>query len=190
MRSFLEREGVPHVAAWEADRLVPRDFWRKAGAIGMLCPSVAERYGGPGLDFGYNAVVDEEMAYAGVPAGFSLQSDIVVGYLEHYGSDEQKAQWLPRMVSGDVITAIAMTEPGTGSDLQAIRTTAKKDGNHYVINGSKTYITNGQNTDLTLVVAKTDPDAKPAWKGMSIILVESDREGLDRKSTRLNSSHR
>jgi acyl-CoA dehydrogenase len=178
VRSFLQKEGVPHVNAWEEARLVPKDFWRKAGEIGMLCPTVPEAYGGLGLDFGYNAIVDEEMAYNGVPAGFSLQSDIVAGYIEHYGSEEQKAEWLPRMVSGEVITAIAMTEPGTGSDLQAIRTSARKDGNHYVINGSKTYITNGQNTDLTLVVAKTDPDAKPAWKGMSIILVESDREGF------------
>ncbi len=178
VRSFLQKEGVPKVAQWEEDKLVPKDFWRKAGEIGMLCPTVPEVYGGLGLDFGYNAIVDEEMSYNGVPAGFSLQSDIVCGYIEHYGSEEQKAEWLPRMVSGDVITAIAMTEPGTGSDLQAIRTSAKKDGNHYVINGSKTYITNGQNTDLTLVVAKTDPTAVPAWKGMSIILVESDREGF------------
>jgi acyl-CoA dehydrogenase len=178
VRSFLQKEGVPHVNAWEEARLVPKDFWRQAGEIGMLCPTVPESYGGLGLDFGYNAIVDEEMAYNGVPAGFSLQSDIVAGYIEHYGSEEQKAEWLPKMVSGEVITAIAMTEPGTGSDLQAIRTSARKDGNHYVINGSKTYITNGQNTDLTLVVAKTDPAAKPAWKGMSIILVESDREGF------------
>lgn len=180
VRQFLQKEGVPHVAKWEEDKLVPKDFWIKAGAIGMLCPTAPEAYGGLGLDFGYNAIVDEEMAYNGVPAGFSLQSDIVAGYIETYGSEEQKKQWLPKMVSGEVITAIAMTEPGTGSDLQAIRTTAKKDGNHYVINGSKTYITNGQNTDLTLVVAKTDPDAKPAWKGMSIILVESEREGFQK----------
>ena len=180
VRQFLQKEGVPHVAKWEEDKLVPKDFWIKAGAIGMLCPTAPEAYGGLGLDFGYNAIVDEEMAYNGVPAGFSLQSDIVAGYIETYGSEEQKKQWLPKMVSGEVITAIAMTEPGTGSDLQAIRTTAKKDGNHYIINGSKTYITNGQNTDLTLVVAKTDPDAKPAWKGMSIILVESDREGFQK----------
>ncbi len=185
VRSFLAKEGVPNVNAWEEARLVPKAFWRKAGEIGMLCPTVPEEFGGLGLDFGYNAIVDEEMAYAGVPAGFSLQSDIVVGYLEQYGSPEQKAEWLPKMVSGEVITAIAMTEPGTGSDLQAIRTSARKDGNHYVINGSKTYITNGQNTDLTLVVAKTDPDAKPAYKGMSIILVESDREGF-RKGRKLD----
>ena len=185
VRSFLAKEGVPNVDKWEEERLVPKAFWQKAGEIGMLCPTAPEAYGGIGLDFGYNAIVDEEMAYAGVPAGFSLQSDIVAGYMETYGSEEQKAEWLPKMVSGDVITAIAMTEPGTGSDLQSIRTTARKDGNHYVINGSKTYITNGQNTDLTLVVAKTDPDAQPAWKGMSIILVESDREGF-RKGRKLD----
>jgi acyl-CoA dehydrogenase len=178
VRSFLAKDGVPHVDQWEKDRLVPKSFWRAAGEIGMLCPTVPEEYGGLGLDFGYNAIVDEEMAYAGVPAGFSLQSDIVAGYVEHYGSEEQKKEWLPKMVSGEIVTAIAMTEPGTGSDLQSIRTTAKKDGNHYVLNGSKTYITNGQNTDLTLVVAKTDPTAQPAYKGMSIILVESDREGF------------
>lgn len=180
VRSFLAKEGVPYSDQWEKDRLVPKSFWQKAGEVGMLCPTVPEAYGGLGLDFGYNAIVDEEMAYSGVPAGFSLQSDIVAGYMETYGSEEQKREWLPKMVSGDVITAIAMTEPGTGSDLQSIRTTARKDGNHYVINGSKTYITNGQNTDLTLVVAKTDPDAQPAYKGMSIILVESDREGFSK----------
>ncbi len=180
VRSFLAKEGVPRADQWEKDRLVPKSFWQQAGEVGMLCPTVPEQYGGLGLDFGYNAIVDEEMAYAGVPAGFSLQSDIVAGYMEHYGSEEQKAEWLPKMVSGDVITAIAMTEPGTGSDLQSIRTTAKKDGNHYVVNGSKTYITNGQNADLVLVVAKTAPDAQPAWKGMSIILVESDREGFSK----------
>ena len=185
VRSFLQRDGVPHVDQWERDRLVPKAFWRAAGEVGMLCPTVPEAYGGLGLDFGYNAIVDEEMSYAGVPAGFSLQSDIVADYVAHYGSEEQKAEWLPKMVSGEVVTAIAMTEPGTGSDLQAIRTTARRDGNHYVINGSKTYITNGQNTDLTLVVAKTDPDAKPAWRGMSIILVESDREGF-RKGRKLD----
>ena len=180
VRSFLQKEGVPNVNDWEKNRLVPKDFWRKAGEIGMLCPTVPEQYGGLGLDFGYNAIVDEEMSYNGVPAGFSLQSDIVCDYIGHYGSEEQKREWLPRLVSGETITAIAMTEPGTGSDLQAIRTTAKKDGNHYVISGSKTYITNGQNADLILVVAKTDPTAQPAYKGMSIILVEADREGFTR----------
>ena len=180
VRQFLAKEGVPHVDEWEKNRLVPKSFWTAAGEVGMLCPTVPEAYGGLGLDFGYNAVVAEEMVYAGVPAGFTLQSDIVAPYLEHYGSEEQKAEWLPKLVSGEVVTAIAMTEPGTGSDLQSIRATAKRDGNHYVVNGSKTYITNGQNADLVLVVAKTDPDAKPAYKGMSIILVEANREGFQR----------
>ncbi len=180
VRSFLQKEAVPHVAKWEEAGIVDKSIWTKAGEIGMLCPTVPEEYGGLGLDFGYNAIIDEEVSYAGTPLGFSLQSDIVCDYIVQYGSEEQKKHWLPRLVSGETITAIAMTEPGTGSDLQGIRTSARKDGNHYVVNGSKTYITNGQNADLILVVAKTDPDAKPAYKGMSIILVESDREGFKR----------
>jgi acyl-CoA dehydrogenase len=142
---------------------------------------VPEAYGGLGLDFGYNAIINEEIGYnTDVATGFSLQSDIVANYLIAYGSEEQKQQWLPKMVSGEVVTAIAMTEPGTGSDLQALRTTAKKDGNHYVINGAKTYITNGQNADLILVCVKTDTEIQPAWKGVSIVLVEADREGFKR----------
>ncbi len=180
VRSFLKKEAVPHVDAWERAGIVDKSIWTKGGEIGMLCPTVPTEYGGLGLDFGYNAIVDEEVSYIGVPLGFSLQSDIVCDYIVQYGSEEQKQHWLPRLVSGETITAIAMTEPGTGSDLQAIRTSAAKDGNHYVINGSKTYITNGQNADLILVVAKTDPDAKPAYKGMSIILVEADRDGFTR----------
>ncbi|NCP11096.1 MAG: acyl-CoA dehydrogenase, partial [Sphingomonadales bacterium] len=178
VRQFLAKEVQPHADQWEKDKIVPRELWLKAGELGMLCPTVPEEYGGLGLDFGYNAIVDEELAYgAGATLGFSLHSDIVVNYLIAYGSEEQKREWLPKMVSGEVITAIAMTEPGVGSDLQSIRTSAKKDGNHYVVNGQKTYITNGQNADLTLVCAKTDPDASPGWKGVSIILVESSRDG-------------
>ena len=181
VRRFLEAEVAPHQAEWADAGIVPKDLWPKAGALGMLCPTVPEAYGGLGLDFGYNAIVDEESAYYGrVTTGFSLQSDIVCNYLVSYGSHEQKAKWLPKMVAGEVITAIAMTEPGTGSDLQGMRTTAKKDGNHYVINGSKTYITNGQNADLILVCVKTDTEVKPAWKGVSIVLVEADRDGFMR----------
>lgn len=181
VRQFLQAEIAPNAAQWQTDKIVPKSVWPKAGALGLLCPTVPEQYGGLGLDFGYNAIVDEESSYyGGVATGFSLQSDIVVNYLISYGSEEQKAQWLPKMVSGEVVTAIAMTEPGTGSDLQAMRTSAKKDGNHYVINGSKTYITNGQNADLILVCVKTDSEIEPAWKGMSIVLVESDREGFER----------
>jgi acyl-CoA dehydrogenase len=152
VRQFLEKEVAPNAAQWAEDKIVPKSIWPKAGELGMLCPTVPEEYGGLGLDFGYNAIVDEESAYYGrATTGFSLQSDIVTNYIVKYGSEEQKKHWLPKMVSGEVITAIAMTEPGTGSDLQGMRTTAKKDGNHYVINGSKTYITNGQNADLILV---------------------------------------
>jgi long-chain-acyl-CoA dehydrogenase len=171
----------PNSAKWDEDGIVPREVWPKAGELGLLCPTVPEAYGGLGLDFGYNAIIDEEVGYGtDVATGFSLQSDIVANYIMQYGSEEQKQTWLPKMVSGEVITAIAMTEPGTGSDLQGLRTTAKKDGNHYVINGSKTYITNGQNADLILVCCKTDTEVQPAWKGVSIVLVEANREGFKR----------
>jgi len=181
VRRFMQEEIAPNAAKWQEDGIVPKSIWPKAGELGLLCPTVPEEYGGLGLDFGYNAIVDEEGTYSGGAAtGFSLQSDIVVNYLVSYGSEEQKREWLPKMVSGEVVTAIAMTEPGTGSDLQGIRTTAKKDGNHYVINGSKTYITNGQNADLILVCAKTDTEIEPKWKGVSIILVEAEREGFKR----------
>ncbi len=180
VRSFIKAEVVPNIDRWDEAGIVEKALWPKAGAVGMLCPTVPEEYGGLGLDFGYNAVIDEEISYGGTALGFSLQSDIVVNYIVSYGSEEQKRHWLPKLVSGEVVTAIAMTEPGVGSDLQGIRTTAKKDGNHYVINGSKTYITNGQNADLVLVCAKTDTEVQPAWKGVSIILVEADREGFKR----------
>ena len=137
-----------------------------------------EAYGGLGLDFGYNAVIDEELSYAGSTAGISLHSDIVADYLVAYGSEEQKSRWLPRMISGETPTAIAMTEPGAGSDLQGIRTTAIKDGGDYVVNGSKTYITNGQHAELTIAVVKTDP--KEGAKGISLLLIEADRPGYAR----------
>jgi acyl-CoA dehydrogenase len=180
VRSFIKAEVVPNIDRWDEAGIVEKAIWPKAGAVGMLCPTVPEEYGGLGLDFGYNAIIDEEISYGGTALGFSLQSDIVVNYIVSYGSEEQKKHWLPKLVSGEVVTAIAMTEPGVGSDLQGIRTTAKKDGNHYVINGSKTYITNGQNADLILVCVKTDTEVVPAYKGVSIILVEADREGFKR----------
>ena len=178
VRKVLAREMLPLLEQQEHDGIVGKDVWRKVGDAGMLCATVPEAYGGPGLDFRYNAVVNEEVAYVGSSAGFTLHSDIVADYLVAYGSQEQKCEYLPRMVSGELITAIAMTEPGTGSDLQAIRTTAKRDGNHFVINGSKTYITNGQNADLVIVAAKTDPTL--GAKGMSLILVEAGDEGFER----------
>jgi acyl-CoA dehydrogenase len=181
VRRFVQEEIAPHQAEWADAGIVPKSIWPKAGELGLLCPTVPEAYGGLGLDFGYNAIVDEESAYyGGVTTGFSLQSDIVANYIIAHGSEEQKKEWLPKMVAGEVITAIAMTEPGTGSDLQGMRTTAKKDGNHYVINGSKTYITNGQNADLILVCCKTDTEVQPAYKGISIVLVEANRDGFKR----------
>ncbi len=178
VRKFFAKELVPNLDRWEEDGVVDRSFWRACGDAGLLCPTVPEAYGGLGLDFGYNAVIDEELAYAGSSAGITLQSDIVAEYIVSYGSDEQKAKYLPKMISGECITAIAMTEPGAGSDLQGIRTTARRDGNHYVLNGSKTYITNGQNADLVIVVAKTDPDK--GAKGTSLILVDAGTAGFSK----------
>jgi alkylation response protein AidB-like acyl-CoA dehydrogenase len=179
VRRFIEQEIAPHHEQWEKDGIVPKALWLKAGEAGLLSPGVPEEYGGPGVDFRYNGIVDEEMSKAGFSGpGFSLHSDIAVPYLVHYGSEEQKREYLPKCVSGECIMAIAMTEPGTGSDLQGVKTTALLDGNEYVVNGSKTFITNGQNADLIIVVAKTDPSA--GAKGTSLILVESNREGFKR----------
>ena len=178
VRRFFERELTPQLERWEEAGIVDRDFWNKCGEAGLLCPTVPEVYGGLGLDFGYNAVIDEELAYAGSTAGITLHSDIVADYIVAYGSEEQKHRWLPRMISGETPTAIAMTEPGAGSDLQGIRTAAVKDGDDYIINGSKTYITNGQHAELTIVVAKTDPNQ--GARGTSLILVEAERPGYAR----------
>ena len=178
VRKFFDVELTPNLEKWEEEGLVDKNFWLACGEASLLCPGVPEAYGGLGLGYRYNAVIGEELAYAGSSAGITLQSDIVADYIINYGSDEQKRHWLPRMVTGETITAIAMTEPGAGSDLQGVKTTARRDGNHYVINGSKTYITNGQNADLVIVVAKTDPNA--GSKGISLILVESECEGFAR----------
>jgi len=178
VRKVFERSITPNLDRYEQEGIVDREAWRAVGEAGLLCPTAPEAYGGLGLDFGYNAVVDEELAYIGSSAGFTLQSDIVLDYLVNYGSEEQKLKYIPKMVTGELITAIAMTEPGTGSDLQSVRTTARRDGNHYIVSGSKTYITNGQNADLIIVVAKTDVDA--GAKGMSLILVEAGDEGFAR----------
>ncbi len=178
VRKFFKRELEPNLERFEREGIVDRKFWLACGEAGLLCPTVKPEYGGLGLDFGFNAIIDEELAYAGSSAGLALQSDIAADYIEAYGSEEQKQKYLPKMISGEVISAIAMTEPGTGSDLQGIKTLARKDGNHYVINGSKTYITNGQNADLIILVAKTD--ATLGAKGISLILVDADTPGFAR----------
>ena len=177
-RKFFDKELYPHLDRWEEEGIVDREFWKAYGAAGLLCPQVPAEYGGLGLDYRYNAVIGEELSYAGSSAGVTLQSDITVDYIINYGSEEQKQRLLPGMVSGEIVTAIAMTEPGTGSDLQGVKTTAIRDGNHYVLNGSKTYITNGQNADVVIVVAKTDPSL--GSKGISLILVERGTPGFER----------
>ncbi|MEL6387404.1 MAG: acyl-CoA dehydrogenase family protein [Pseudomonadota bacterium] len=177
---FFEKECQPHVQQWRKDGVVARDAWYKAGEMGLLCASMPEEYGGAGGDFRHEAVIIEQQQWKGIDGfGITLHNAIVAPYILHYGSEEQKQRWLPRLASGDLVCAIAMTEPGTGSDLQNIKTTATRDGNGYVINGSKTFITNGQTANLVLVCAKTDP-TKGA-KGISIMVVETDEvEGFER----------
>ncbi len=178
VRKFFAARLVPELDRWEETRLVPRAFWKEAGAAGVLCPQAPVEYGGLGLDFRFNAVVAEELSYAGSSASLTLQSDIIVDYLMSYGSPKQKDRWLPGMITGEVIAAIAMTEPGTGSDLQGIQTTARREGDDYVINGSKTYISSGQNADIVLTVCKTD--AAAGSRGISIIIVEAESPGFAR----------
>ena len=179
-RAFLEKEVVPFHEQWEKDGQVDREVWKKAGAAGLLCFDVPEEYGGPGIgDFRFNAVVAEEITRVGASGlGFSLHTDIIVPYLLHLGTQEQRQRWLPGLVSGELIAAIAMTEPGAGSDLQGIRTTAVADGDHFVLNGSKTFISNGIHADLVVVVAKTDPEA--GAHGISLLVVERGMDGFER----------
>jgi len=180
VRTFYEREVVPFHHQWEKDGIVPRDLWLKAGQAGLLCFDVPEAYGGMGVtDFRYNVIVSEEQTRAGASGpGFSVHTDIIVPYLTALADDEQKRRWLPGTVSGEAITAIAMTEPGAGSDLQGVRTTAVDQGDHYLLNGSKTFISNGINADLVIVVARTDPEA--GHKGISLLVVERGMEGFER----------
>jgi len=179
-RFFAEHAPPERVEKWRRDGIVERAMWREAGGAGLLCLSVPEQYGGQGGDFRHEAILAEQISRRQV-SGFaaSLHNAIVAPYILHYGSDEQKKRWLPKMASGEFIGAIAMTEPGAGSDLQGVRTTARLDGNHYVIDGQKTFISNGQLADLVIVVAKTDP-SKGA-KGTSLIVVETaDASGFHR----------
>ncbi|MEC9435474.1 MAG: acyl-CoA dehydrogenase family protein [Pseudomonadota bacterium] len=177
--AFMEREVVPNYPEWEKNGVVDRSVWTKAGEEGLLLMTAAEEYGGSGTDFRYAAVLNEEMSKRGISGpGFGLHSDIVAPYFTHYGTEEQKKRFLPRMAKGEIIGSIAMTEPGAGSDVQNIKTTAIKDGNEYVVSGAKTFITNGELADFVLVAAKTDP--KLGAKGISLIVVETDREGFSR----------
>ncbi|MGQ3073135.1 MAG: acyl-CoA dehydrogenase family protein [Ferrovibrionaceae bacterium] len=177
VRKFYEREIQPHHAQWEKDGIVPASVWRKAGENGFLCTSMPEEYGGAATDKLYAAILMEEQSRMGLSGpGFSLHSEIVAPYILHYGTEEQKKTWLPQMATGERIGAIAMTEPGAGSDLQGVRTTAVRDGDDYVINGQKTFITNGQNANIVIVVTKTSP--KDGARGTSLFLVEGERPGF------------
>ena len=179
VRKFIETQAVPHHDEWEKDGMVSDDIWLEAGAQGFLCPTVSEEYGGVEADFKYNCIVNEEIARSGCTGlGWTLHSDIAVPYIVRYGTDFQKQKYLPKCVSGELITAIAMSEPGAGSDLQGAKTTAVLHGDHYILNGSKTFITNGQKSGLVIVVAKTDVNA--GSKGISLFLVESEFEGFSK----------
>ena len=184
VRSFLAKEVVPFHEQWEKDGQVDRAVWTKAGAQGLLCFDVDEEYGGAGAkDFRYNMIVSEEISKVGASGlGFPVHTDIIVPYISNLGTDEQKQRWLPGLVSGELISAIAMTEPGAGSDLQGIRTTAVDKGDHYVLNGSKTFISNGAMADLVIVVARTDTqvDGGQGHKGISLVVVERGMEGFER----------
>lgn len=181
VRRFLAAEIAPHFEQWEKAEIVDRAMWHKAGQAGLLCPQVDEAYGGIGGDFRFNAVLIEECSYAGYagPTGnFTAHSDVSVGYVLKYGSEAIKQKWLPKMVTGEAVCAIAMSEPSGGSDLQGMKTRAIDVGDHYLVSGSKTFISNGQHCDIAVVALKTDPEA--GSKGLSLLLMEADSPGFER----------
>lgn len=179
-RRFLAAELVPHVEQWHEQGMMDRKVWNQLGEAGLLCAGIPEEYGGAGGTFAHEAVINREFTLAGLDSiGAPLHSGIVAPYILKYGTEEQKKRWLPKLATGELVGAIAMTEPGTGSDLQGVKASAKKSGNGYVLNGSKTFITNGQHANLVVVVAKTDPAA--GAKGVSLMVVETDgAEGFRR----------
>ncbi|HET8881058.1 MAG TPA: acyl-CoA dehydrogenase family protein [Solimonas sp.] len=181
VRRFLDREIAPHYAAWERDGIVPRSVWQSLGAAGLLCVDLPEAYGGPGAPLAYSCAVLEEISrrgYGALAANVAVHSDVVCQYVHHLGSEAQKRHYLPRMAAGDCVGAIAMTEPGAGSDLQGIKTVAVKDGDGYRISGSKTFITNGQHADFVITFAVTD--AQAGAKGKTLFLVDTGTAGFAR----------
>ena len=182
IKRFIASEVAPNYEQWERDEIVPREMWNKLGDQGLLAVDLPEEVGGFGADFSFASVIQEEFQYANLGSFggmMAVHSDIVAHYLLNNGTDAQKQQYLPKMISGECVGAVAMTEPGTGSDLQAIRTHAKKDGDHYLINGSKTFITNGQHADLIIVAARTNLEG-PGSKGTTLFLVDADTPGFER----------
>ncbi len=185
LRRFVEKEMLPYAAEWEEKRGIPRALWKKFGEQGYLCPWVDEKYGGAGVGFEYSSILIEELGRANMGMGIIAHADMMAPYIAHYGTEAQKQKWLPECVSGDLVLSVGMSEPNTGSDLGAIRTSAIKDGDEYVINGQKIFITNGIATDLVILVCKTDPHAVPPSKGISLICVEADAPGFS-KGRQLN----
>jgi len=180
-RKFAEKELVPHVEQWEEDGIVPKSLFKKMGENGYLCPWLEEEYGGSNAGYEYQVIINEEMIRTGTHCFFApLHNDVIVPYIHSFGNAEQKARWLPGCASGDIVTAVAMTEPGTGSDLAAIRTTAVRDGDDYIINGQKTFISNGINCDLVVLAVKTDTKVSPPAKGVSLICVEDGTPGFEK----------
>jgi acyl-CoA dehydrogenase len=183
-RRFIAAEYAPHLERWHEKGMYEREVWTKAGEAGLLCATMPEEYGGAGGHFGHEAVINRELSLGGFDSfGAPLHSGIVAPYILHYGTEDQKKRWLPKLATGELVGAIAMTEPGTGSDLQGVRTSAKKSGNGYLLNGSKTFITNGQHANLIVVVAKTDPAA--GAKGVSLMVVETDKAQGFRRGRKL-----
>jgi acyl-CoA dehydrogenase len=182
VRRFLERECVPQLPAWDAAGQQDRKTWLEAGRHGLLCPALSADHGGGGGDFGHNVVLSEEQARAGLTGlGFGMHSNVIAPYIERLGTEDQKRRWLPGACSGETILAVAMTEPGCGSDLGNMRTTARRDGDHYVVNGSKTFISHACTADLVVLACKTDADA--GKKGISLLLVEANSPGFRRGRT-------
>lgn len=180
VRRFYTNEVVPNTEKYEEQQHVDRDLWNKAGELGLLCATMPVEYGGSGVDRLYSMILIEEQAYAGDSAtGFSLHSDIVANYINNFGNEAQKSTWLPKMATGEVVSAIAMTEPGTGSDLQGVRTTAVEDGDHYVVNGSKIFITNGYLCDMAIVVVKTGSSDKGS-NNLSLLIIDAKSEGFSK----------
>ncbi len=179
VRRFVATELAPHHAEWEDAQVVPREVWRKAGAAGLLCCSLPEEYGGPGADWLYDVVVIEELSYAGMTGpGFMVHSEMCAPYILAWGTEELKREWLPKMVTGEAIGAIAMTEPGAGSDVKNVKLRARRDGDAYVLDGQKVYISNGQTADVVVTATKTDPEA--GARGMSLIAVPTASAGFER----------
>jgi acyl-CoA dehydrogenase len=189
LRKYLEKEVIPNFEQWELDHQVPNYYWKQLGELGFLCPWLDEEYGGMNADFGYSVVLGEELEKVGTGiSGPAIHNDIVMPYIDSFGSIEQKKKWLPRSITGEMISSVAMTEPGTGSDLAAIKTTAVRDGDHYIINGEKTFISNGYTTNFVVLVCKTDPLAQPTHNGISLIVVDAIDQEVPgfRKGKKLN----